>query len=179
MSFRDSLRRRRALRNKEKPPLGTEAKLEILSTRHIPFKSNIRITVGDHRLVAYKKRVYNPKNFDGAFKRGDQILYWHLESNDPKTIIKLLKKGTSPEAQREFAQKGFAGFAGDVPNKELCALYQKFGFSVVKAPISPITIARERTRYAMNVLTRGYPKENLRTPFIRVILRFDTSKKTP
>lgn len=171
MGLRSMLRKDSALRKRIVPKKGEVPAIKRIISAGVPFVPSLIIQTGEHRIVGYKKKIFKPKNFDGLLKKGDNVLYWHLESTDPETITKLVRKLTSPETKELLSRAGYSGVLGDVPNPDLRKLYEKRGFVKISAPIPKVTQVREKIRYAGNVLKRGYPKETLKNPFERVLLK--------
>ncbi len=167
------VRRNIALKKRFPLPYGAEIQIRKLDSRKHMFKSNVIIALGQHRLVSDAKTITRPQRFGGAFKKGERILYTHVESTDPKIIMKLSRFMTSKETSRILHEKGFAGIVGDTPTQTLVKMYLKMGFKEVTAQLPKIVRLRERLRYVKNIPTRGYPKEFINSPIRRVTFRFD------
>ena len=167
------IRRNMALKNKKPLPHG--AKIEILKLDSAPhlLKSNVIISLGQHRLVSDAKTITHPERFGGVFKKGERILYTHVESTDPKTIMKLSKFMTSQETSKILHAAGFAGLVGDTPTQTLIKMYLKLGFKESTDSLPRLVKLRERLRYAKNIPLRGYPREFINSPIRRVTFRFD------
>ncbi|MFA6064269.1 MAG: hypothetical protein WCW44_06525 [archaeon] len=167
------IRRNQALKTKKPLPEGARLQVAKLFSGVSPFSPNVIIELGQHRLAADAKTITHPERFDHHFKKGERILYTHVESTDPRVIMKLSKFMTTGETAKMLHEAGFAGIVGDTPTQTLVKMYLKMGFRAVEAPLPKAVRVRERIRYAKNVQIRGYPREFLRSPIKRVTFRFD------
>jgi hypothetical protein len=78
MGIKSMFRKDTALRKRIVPKKGELPTIRRVISAGVPFVPSLIIQVGEHRIVGYKKKIYQPKNFDGLLKKGDSVLYWHL-----------------------------------------------------------------------------------------------------
>ncbi len=128
------------------------------------------------RITATPMRVTDPKQFDGAFKKGDKILYIHFEATNPRSAIELFKTFESSLKSKEFIDHltsgGYSGFCGDTPNDKIAKLFVKHGGKKVAGKISTFIQRREQARYLLNTVVKKYPASYFKGPIQRIIFKF-------
>lgn len=160
------------LRKRIPPKEGTTPQLKRVRSVRIPFSPSLIIEWGHHRIIAENKRILQKSACDGLFKRGDKVLYFHLEATDRTAAHGLVNKMVDNYTKKTLRESGFVGIYADTPNNKALDYFVKKGFIVTKEKTPILVNARERVRYAKNVLVHGYPKKYLTAPMQRVALKF-------
>ncbi len=155
------------------------------------FLHSFEVGTKGKRITGTTTIVRNPAEFDGLFKKGEKILYIHvdLRGKDQKLkekegvrLIRSFKKlgvaSRNPEAQeskmlKELKAQGYVGLCGDTPTTTIANLFVLAkGKNLGNEPIPSVVKLREKARYLLNMFFRGYPKKYLKRPLQRVVFRF-------
>lgn len=131
------------------------------------------------RITGTPTVVKNPKLYGHLFSKGERILYVHFEltnKNDSikqRDAVRLVRALKDPSNLQSMKDAGYAGLCGDTPTTTLAKLFEmaggkNLGNSVIPKPIK----AREKARYLLHIMGRGYPKKYLTRPLQRIVFRF-------
>jgi hypothetical protein len=131
------------------------------------------------RITGTPTIVKDPKLYGGLFKKGEKILYVHFEltnknnSVKQRDAVKLVKTLRDPSILQSMKDAGYVGMCGDTPTTSLAKLFEMAGGKNLGSSAIPAGIkAREKSRYLLHMLGRGYPKKYLTRPLQRIVYRF-------
>lgn len=120
-------------------------------------------------LIGMRRVVVNPKVYKGIFKRGENIIDFHIGSLKGREVLALIEffRKKFPVLREE----GFAGVCCDTPNTAIFnALRRRIGMTEMKTPSNMAWRVKER--YAYLVENSKYPEKYLKEPVKRLVLRF-------
>lgn len=123
--------------------------------------------------------VKNPKIYRGLFKKGERILYVHFEltnkniSVKQRDAVRLVRSLKDPSILQSMKDAGYVGLCGDTPTTTIAKLFEMAGGKNLGSEVIPKPVkAREKARYLLHMVGRGYPKKYLTRPLQRIVFRF-------
>ncbi len=127
------------------------------------------ITLRSSSLIGVRRVVVNPKAYKGIFKRGENIIDFHIGSLKGREVLALIE--LFREKFPVLREEGFAGVCCDTPNTAIFnALRRRIGMTEMKTPSN--MAGRVKERYAYLVENSKFPEKYLKEPVKRLVLRF-------